>query len=155
LESKVRFTSVLHADRPPEELARFTGFLLNWLGTRARQNFFAHLEPLGFHPREYGVMHVLAGRPGVTQEELAAESNVDRSSIVSLLDDLEARGLAERRVHPDDRRKRCIYLTDEGRQALERLEAVAMRAGEETFAPLSATERRQLNALLRKLAGLD
>jgi DNA-binding MarR family transcriptional regulator len=145
---------VLHADRPPRELADHTGFLLNWLGTRARQRFVARLEPEGFHPREYGVMHVVAARPGMTQEELAAESNVDRTSIVALLDRLEERGLAERRVHPDDRRKRCIFLTEDGERLIERLRTIAAEVGDETFAPLSRKERDQLRALLRKLAGL-
>jgi len=145
---------VLHAERPPSELADFTGFLLNWLGTRARRNFVSALEPLGFHPREYGVMHVVGARPGITQEELAAESDVDRTSIVSLLDQLEARGMAERRVHPKDRRKRCIFLTEEGERTLEKLRAVATEAGDELFAPLTARERDQLAALLRKLAGV-
>src|SRR3954452_17486666 len=154
LLTKVHSVSVLHADRPPEPLAGHTGFLLNWLGTRARRTFLARLEPLGFHPREYGVMHVVGERPGVTQEELAAQSNVDRTSIVALLDDHEARGLAERRVHPDDRRKRRIFLTAEGERALDELHTVAARVGDETFAPLSRTERDQLTMLLRKLAGL-
>lgn len=145
---------MLHAERPPEELADFTGFLLNWLGTRARRNFVAALEPLGFHPREYGVMHVVAARPGITQEELAAQSNVDRTSIVSLLDQLEERGVAERRVHPQDRRKRCIFLTEEGERTLAELRAIALEASDELFAPLSAREREQLSALLRKLAGV-
>jgi MarR family transcriptional regulator, lower aerobic nicotinate degradation pathway regulator len=145
---------MLHADRPPAELARFTGFLLNWLGTQARRRFVERLEPHGFHPREYGVMHVVGARPGVTQEELAAESNVDRTSMVALLDDLEARGIAERRVHPSDRRKRCIFLTPEGERTLETLRDVALEVGEETFAPLTLDERRRLEALLRKLAGL-
>jgi DNA-binding MarR family transcriptional regulator len=145
---------VLNAERPPEELAEFTGFLLNWLGARARQTFVSALEPHGFHPREYGVMHVVAARPGITQEELAAQSNVDRTSIVALLDELEARGVAERRVHPDDRRKRSIFLTEQGEHTLATLRKVAAEAGETTFAPLSAKERAQLAALLRKLAGL-
>ena len=145
---------MLHADRPPEELAEFTGFLLNWLGTRAQRNFVSALEPLGFHPREYGVMHVVAARPGITQEELAAQSNVDRTSIVSLLDQLEARGMAERRVHPQDRRKRCIFLTEEGERTLEQLRAIAREAGDSLFAPLSERERKQLTGLLRKLAGV-
>ena len=145
---------MLHAERPPEELARFTGFLFNWLGQHSRRRFMDRLAPLGFHPRDFGVMQVLAAHPGMTQEELATQSNVDRSSIVALLDDLEARRLAERRVHPGDRRKRCIYLTAEGERALERLRAVATQVQEEVFAPLSKRERAELDGLLRKLAGL-
>jgi DNA-binding MarR family transcriptional regulator len=154
LLSEVLFRTVLHAERPPEELSEYTGFLLNWLGTRSRRAFVSALEPLGFHPREFGVMHVVAARPGITQEELAAQSNVDRTSIVSLLDDLEARGVAERRVHPGDRRKRCIFLTEQGERSLADLREVATRVGEETFAPLTRREREQLTALLGKLAGL-
>jgi DNA-binding MarR family transcriptional regulator len=151
---EVLFRTVLNAERPPEELAEFTGFLLNWLGTRSRRAFVSALEPLGFHPREYGVMHVVGARPGITQEELAAQSNVDRTSIVALLDQLEERGVAERRVHPKDRRKRCIFLTEEGARTLEKLRAIALDVGEEMFAPLNAREREQLSALLRKLAGV-
>jgi DNA-binding MarR family transcriptional regulator len=100
-------------------------------------------------------MVVLAKRPGMTQHELAELSHVDRTSMVALLDELEARGLAERRPHPGDRRKRCIYLTPEGTAMLERLQAEARRSGEAIFARLSADERAELHRLLRKMAALD
>jgi DNA-binding MarR family transcriptional regulator len=145
--------AVLYADRPPEELGHLTGFLLNYLGRRSAGNFAEILRPHGFHPRDFGVMIVISQRPGVTQHELAAESNVDRSSMVALLDDLEARGLAERRPDPEDRRKRAIHLTKEGRATLRRLQAEARRAGEDFFGPLTAEEQATLHALLRKLAG--
>jgi DNA-binding MarR family transcriptional regulator len=80
-------------------------------------------------------------------------SNVDRSTMVALLDDLEARGLAERRAHAEDRRKRAVHLTAEGEEVLRRLQGEARRAAEEIFAPLDAGERATLHALLRKLAG--
>lgn len=144
---------MLYADRPPEELGHLTGFLLNYLGTRSSGNFAAVLRPYGFHPREFGVMTVISRRPGVTQQELSEQSNVDRSTMVALLDDLEARGLAERRAHAEDRRKRAVHLTEEGEAMLRRLQGEARRAGEEFFGPLDAEERATLHALLRKLAG--
>src|SRR3954447_4526379 len=90
---KVTFCDVLHSDRPPEELAGYTGFLLGYLGEKSRRSFIALLEPHGFHPREFGLLTVVAKRPGVTQQELASLARVDPSSMVALLDDLEARGV--------------------------------------------------------------
>jgi DNA-binding MarR family transcriptional regulator len=144
---------VLHADRPPEELGHFTGFLLTFLGTRSAGRFAAILRPHGVHPREFGVMNVIASRPGVTQQELSEQSNVDRSTMVALLDDLERRGFAERRAHAEDRRKRAVHLTPAGEAKLRELRGEARKAAEEIFAPLDAGERATLHALLRKLAG--
>jgi MarR family transcriptional regulator, lower aerobic nicotinate degradation pathway regulator len=146
---------VLHSEQPPEELGRFTGFLMNYIGTRSGRRFAAALEPLGMHPRQFGVLTVLDARPGMTQHELAEHSGVDSSSMVAVLDELESQGLAERRPHPDDRRKRCIHLTAKGEAKLREMRAVARDVGEDSFGALSADERTTLHHLLRKLAGYD
>jgi DNA-binding MarR family transcriptional regulator len=146
---------MLHTERPPAELSQFTGFLMNYLGTRSGRRFAAALEPFGLHPRHFGVMTVLDARPGTTQQDLADHSRVDRSSMVAVLDELEARGLAERRPDPADRRKRSIHLTGEGRAKLGQMRAVAREVGKESFAPLTDEERATLHHLLRKLAGFD
>lgn len=146
---------MLHSDRPPEELAHFTGFLMNHLGTRSGRRFAEALEPFGVHPRQFGVMHVLAARECMTQQELADHAGVDRSSMVALVDELEALGIAERRTNPDDRRKRSIHLTKDGEAKLKEMRKVARRVGEESFAALTADERATLLHLLRKLAGYE
>src|SRR3954454_10080527 len=145
---------MLHSDRPPEELAGYTGFLLGYLGEKSRRNFIELLEPHGFHPREFGLMTVVAKRPGITQQDLAALARVDPSTMVALLDDLEKRGLAERRVDPDDRRRRAVHLTDEGRKQMQVLQREARKAANSFLEPLDDEERETLNALLRKLSGM-
>ena len=145
---------MLHSDRPPEELAGYTGFLLGYLGEKSRRNFISLLEPHGFHPREFGLLTVLSKRPGITQQELASLARVDPSSMVALLDDLERRGVAERRVDPDDRRRRAVHLTEKGAEQMKVLQKEARKAASSFLEPLSEEERETLNALLRKLAGL-
>lgn len=146
---------MLHSDHPPEALGQFTGFLMNYLGTRSGRRFAEALEPFGLHPRHFGVMTVLDANPGVTQQDLADNSRVDRSSMVAVLDELERRGFAERRADPSDRRKRSIHLTAEGRAQLQRMRTVARKVGEQSFAALSEEERATLHHLLRKLAGFE
>jgi MarR family transcriptional regulator, lower aerobic nicotinate degradation pathway regulator len=155
LTLQVKICEVLHSDLPPEELARYTGFLLNFLGEKSRRRFIAALEPHAIHPRVFGLMTVLAERPGITQQELAGIGNVDPSSMVAVLDEMEAQGLAERKVDPVDRRRRAVRLTDAGRRKQRALAAEAQKTLDEFLAPLSAEERDELNRLLRKLAGLD
>jgi MarR family transcriptional regulator, transcriptional regulator for hemolysin len=148
--------NMLGEERPPEALAGYTGFLMNWVGTRSRDQFARALhERTGLHPREFGVLNVLARTPGITQQGVSHQAGVDPSTMVATLDALEQRGFAERRPHMYDRRKRAVYLTPAGEEALREGRKVAAVVGREAFAPLSADERKQLHALLRKLSGLD
>src|SRR4051794_26068456 len=137
---KVTFCDVLHSDQPPEELAGYTGFLLGYLGEKSRRRFIALLEPHGFHPREFGLMTVMAKRPGITQHELAALPRISPSSLVAPLDDLERRGIAERRVDPDDRRRRSVHLTAKGKEQMQVLQREARKAGKAFLEPLSDEE---------------
>ena len=146
---------MLHSERPPEELAQYTGFLLGFLGEKSRARFVAMLQPHALHPRVFGMMNVLATRPGITQQELASLANVDPSSMVALLDEMESQGLAERLVDPGDRRRRSVHLTESGERKLEAMRVDARTALDEFLAPLSGKERDTLQRLLRKLAGLD
>jgi DNA-binding MarR family transcriptional regulator len=146
--------TMIDGDRPPGPLMQYSGFLLNWVAARSRMRFAEALAEVGLHPREFAVLNIIAARPGLTQHALATASEVDASTLVSTLDALEQRRLAERRILPEDRRKRAIHLTPAGETALASGRAIAQRLGDELFGALSAAERRQFDTLLRKLAGV-
>ena len=147
---------MIGSERPPEALAQYTGFLMNWVARRSRERFASALEAeVGLHPREFGVLAVVERDPGITQQAIGEAAGVDPSTMVATLDSLERRGLAERRPHASDRRKRAVFLTEEGEKAARRAQRIGKQVGKETLGALSKDERRQLNALLRKLAGLD
>ena len=93
--------------------------------------------------------------PGITQQAIGDAAGVDPSTMVATLDGLEERGLAERRPHSSDRRKRTVYLTEDGQRATAEGQRIGQEVGRELFGALSAGERKQLNFLLRKIAGLD
>jgi MarR family transcriptional regulator, lower aerobic nicotinate degradation pathway regulator len=139
----------------PGELGKFPGYLMARLGEASRRRFHKALEPEGLHPRHFGVMTMLAAHPGMSQHQLHEKTAIDPSSMVAVIDELEARGLAERRPDPADRRARQVFLTEQGEQALERIRGLAAGLQREFFGALTAEERKTLHALLRKLAGLS
>jgi DNA-binding MarR family transcriptional regulator len=146
--------TIVDGDRPPPALAQYSGFLLNWVAARSRARFAAALAEQGLHPREFATLSIVDASPGLTQHQLAAAAEIDASTLVATLDALEQRGLAERRILPQDRRKRAIHLTPEGETALARGRALAAEVGKELFGALDAEERRRFETLLRKLAGV-
>jgi DNA-binding MarR family transcriptional regulator len=72
--------------------------------------------------------------------------------VVALVDDLEHRGLAERRRDPLDRRAYSLYLTPRGRDVLAELERIAEVHEVELLTALDASERSQLISLLQRVA---
>jgi MarR family transcriptional regulator, lower aerobic nicotinate degradation pathway regulator len=140
---------------PPEPLASAPGFLLSWNGQRIARNFASALEPLGLRPPHFGVLTLIDAHPGSAQRELVERSMIDASTMVAVIDELSERGLAERRPHPADRRKRAVYLTAKGRRTLDRARTVAIGTAREVFAPLDERELAALTRLLRKLAGVE
>jgi MarR family transcriptional regulator, lower aerobic nicotinate degradation pathway regulator len=147
---------MIWSERPPAALGEYTGFLLNWVAVRSRRHFAQALEEnLGLHPKEFGALTVIAGAPGVTQHDICEAAGMDPSSMVATLDALEAHGLAERRPHPEDRRKRSVHLTPAGERVIAEAKTLAGATASEVFGVLDPAERRELNRLLRKLAGLE
>ncbi len=138
--------------RVPEALKPYTGFLLSKMGATAQKQFAARLETLGLTTRMWGALNVLDGEGPVTQHALCKAVGIDPSSMVATIDELEKRGLVERRRHPVDRRAHALHVTDAGHETLARGRELARQAQDELLAPLDAEQRRQLHELLLALA---
>lgn len=136
-------------------LTRHTGFLLARIGLHARKQFGERLDQLGLTTRAWGALNVLAAEGPLTQLALGQAVAMDPSSMVGVLDDLEARGYVERRRDPRDRRAHALHVTAAGQAVLGRGRRLAREAQEELLAPLDPEEREQLHALLLRLAGVD
>ncbi|MFC5907558.1 MarR family winged helix-turn-helix transcriptional regulator [Streptacidiphilus monticola] len=129
-----------------------TGYLLYRLGLRSGSLFNAGLEQHGLRLRHYAVLRYLATVEGVRQRELSERLGYDPSAIVSLVDDLQRLGLAERRPDPGDRRNRIVVLTDAGQGLLRDSEKDGARVTDDLLAPLSDQERTTLHRLLLRIA---
>jgi DNA-binding MarR family transcriptional regulator len=72
-------------------------------------------------------------------------------STTEVVDALEARGLAERRPDPGDRRATLVEVTDHGASVLDAIHVARGTEAERAFDRLSPTDRADLARILRKL----
>ena len=133
-------------------LLRHTGFLISRMGMVAQRQFAERMEALGLTPRMWGALNVLEAEGAITQHALGKCVGSDPSSMVSTIDELEARGLVERRRHPSDRRAHALHVTTKGRQTLARGRELAKQAQADLLEPLGEEERAQLHDLLLRIA---
>jgi DNA-binding MarR family transcriptional regulator len=126
--------------------------LLKRLGFAAKERGMEAYEPTGLHPYHHAILLVLSEGSRETQGSIADALGYDRGQLVGLLDELEERGLVERRRDPKDRRRHIVKMTSEGKRALGRLRTLARQLEDDFLAPLTDAEREQLHGLLFKLA---
>lgn len=133
------------------------GLLPGLLGYRLRLAQQAVFRDFGesvsdLPPGRVGILLIIDANPGVTQTRLAQAVGLDRSTLVGVLDALEARGLVERR-RGKDRRTNGLLLTRAGRARVTELKRRIRVHERRVAARLTAEEKTQLLALLSKLAG--
>lgn len=138
--------------RLPEELVSSTSFLLKRLGFAVKDKAMEAYERSGLHPYHHAVLAVLHEGSRETQGAIADALGYDRGQLVGLLDELEDRGLVERRRDPADRRRHIVRLTPAGKRALAKLRALARQLDDDFLASLDEDERVQLHALVLRLA---
>ena len=138
--------------KPPYELVCSSAHLLKRLGMEIKEAYREAFEEAGASPFHYSVLAVLEESPPETQATIADSLGYDRSWLVGLLDELEEKGLIERRRDPDDRRRHLVTLLPAGKQQLAELRAISKRVEDEFLAPLDTEQRASLHLLLRQLA---
>ena len=136
-------------------LVKHTGFLLARVGHVAARQFGERLTQLGLTTRMWGALNVLDADGPTTQQYLGKCTGIDPSSMVATIDELESRGLVERRPHPSDRRAHSLHITDQGREVLRRGRQLAREAQEQLLSPLGGEERKLLHDLLLRLVLAD
>lgn len=131
------------------------GFLLSRSGGLAVRATNVALETHGLRVRQYSVLVAVAESTGVSQRDIAATLSLDPSQVVTLVDELETRGLVERTPDLADRRARLVKVTRPGRRVIGQAEVAVREAGEDYLGTLDQDERATLLALLRRLNGFD
>jgi len=134
---------------------RAVAFELSSLGYALSRGFKAAMEPFELEPREFGLLRNVASKEGQSQQAIADRLQIPASRMVAIVDELEGRGLVERRPHAADRRIRELYLTEAGLALVREASEHAAEYERQITASLSDQERTQLLELLARIeAGL-
>jgi DNA-binding MarR family transcriptional regulator len=140
----------------PKELVSSTAFLLARVGMAVKMQVIEELEQAGCGIYEYAVLAMLSEGAQETQAALADALSIDRSQLVTVLDDLEEHGLLERKRDPNDRRRHTVSMTPEGKRRLVALRSTVKRIEESILEPLDEKTRKGLHeALLRVACNYD
>jgi len=74
--------------------------------------------PHGLPTGSLTVLALIAANPGSSQSALAQRAGLNKSALVGIVDQLEARGLAVRDRSTEDRRRNQVSVTPEGEAAM-------------------------------------
>ena len=129
-----------------------TASLIAQLGAHATARLTVRLAMLELLPAHAGILKVLTGKPGMSQSALATALGMLPSRMVAYVDELERKGLLERRPHESDRRNNSLHLTKTGRAAYRATSRVAHEHQQALLAGLSKQQQMQLAELVSLVA---
>lgn len=139
-----------------------TSFLETLIGYNARRaaltmiaDFLPGMAQYGLRPVEFSVLILISHNPGITARQLCATLDILPPNVVGMIKDLETRGLLAKREHPTDRRAQGLSLTEAGQKTAEQAQTAASELEIEATPGLTASERKTLIRLLRKIYGAD
>ena len=132
-------------------LTELIGYALRRAQLAVFQDFNHANEAESIRPAQYSVLKVLHQNPGLRQTQISAALGIKRANFVPMLDELQDRGLIERRVVPADKRANGLFLTATGAELLGRLDDNVAAHEERFVARIGAQGKQELLALLRQL----
>jgi DNA-binding MarR family transcriptional regulator len=134
---------------PSDPLTREVVDLIGTIVARYHEEYEVAAAEHQLTGAQAGVLTLLAREP-MPMRGIARQLKCEPSNVTGIVDRLEARGLAERRPHPADRRVKLAAATEEGRRTAEGLRG-SLNFAREPLAALSAQERASLRDLLRRM----
>jgi DNA-binding MarR family transcriptional regulator len=135
----------------PEPLRESIAFLISRIHGRMHRDFATSLAPLRIEPRHFGTLTALTATGPISQAELARHVGLSGASMVQIIDDLEKRGLVERKRLASDRRTQVLHLQPGVPEVLAEAARLAAEMTEPLLGVLSAARRKRLLVLLQRV----
>lgn len=125
------------------------GYLLKHARERLAALSAEALQRFDLNGRELAVLTVLAAGKPPSQLQAAQRLSIDRTTMVALIDGLEAKGLIRRGPDPADRRRNIVTLTAAGRKALLGASRATDDAERAFLAPLAGNDAERFREMLQ------
>ena len=113
--------------------------------------FSEQMAVYGLKEIDFAVLSLLAHNPGATSRQLCATLSILPPNLVSLVGAMDSRGLITRQAHPHDGRAIGLHLTTSGQKLVREAEQTVNQLELQASASLTASERRMLIGLLKKI----
>jgi MarR family transcriptional regulator for hemolysin len=128
------------------------GSMLAQTARQWRRAVNVRLQPYGLTEATWlPLLRLARAETPMRQKDLAASLGLDGSSVVRLLDALQAAGLVERRESADDRRAKAIVLTPQGQATVEQVERIAGQVRDEALNGIPESDIERTYELLQLL----
>jgi DNA-binding MarR family transcriptional regulator len=133
------------------QLGDYVGFRLRRVQNRLSRRFAAVTADMGLRQGLFSSLAIVSANPGISQTDLSREVGLDKSVTVSMIDELERLGWAERQRSTLDRRRHALFVTPAGQEQLETLFALMAQTEADVLKRLGAEELATLFGLLDRI----
>lgn len=113
--------------------------------------FLKRLAPYDLRPVPFSALSLITHNPGITARQLASVLKMKQPNLVGIIGSFETRKLIRRKPHPSDGRAAGLHPTAAGRKLMREAESLASEIEKELISGLSASERRTLIDLMKKI----
>lgn len=127
------------------------GFMLNHAGRRIGHLLNLHFQAFDVTAEQWSVLNRLAEQDGITQKALAIRAEKDQTNMTRILDQLERKGLVERKVNTADRRSFLTYITEKGRALHKQLVPIEREVVHSVSSGLTEEQSDVLWACLKEI----
>lgn len=137
------------------DLEGLVGYNLKRAYVVVSSDFRRALGEDGFAPRQFSALSLIVQFPEITQSELARKLGIERSGLVSIIDDLEGRGFVSRMPVPGDRRVQALAPTKDGQAAYRHAREVVRDHEATLLSGLTPDEVETLIGLLQRIRRIE
>jgi len=134
-------------------LGEIVGFHIRLAHGAAYRHFMETFAHLGLTQKQVSVLWLVAERPGIGQSELARVLQMDRATVMAIVNRLQARGFVGRESHQGDARRHALMLSAEGAAALVQARTAIADHERWLVARFTRREVRLLVELLSRIHG--
>lgn len=134
------------------ELNKSLGFSLRRAQLSTYRDYGRFMDILDVRPSQFAVLVLIRENPGFSQTAISLTLGIQRANFVSMLDELEGRGLVERRSSQKDRRSFALHLTKKGETLMRQVQAAHSELEKALTDRLGAQDTKMLHSLLNRFA---
>ncbi len=135
---------------PQSSLDAFTGHLIR-RALQRHNSLWQRLVSRDVSSVQYAVLAILDQKPQISQNELGANLDLDRSTVAVLIARMLKSGLISREQDPDDRRRNLLSASPEGERELKKLTPKVVELNRILVEDLNAAEVSTLHDLLHTI----